>query len=304
MTWLIWRQHRIQAGIAAVLLAAFALPVWITGKHLADRLAACRNTSCGNVFRGLQGINTIVDLTVMVPLLIGVFLGATIIGRELEAGTVALVWTQSTTRRRWLASKLATLFVYTVVVSGVDSVLVTWWSNTHNAMVESRFNGLQFDIQNLSPVGYGLFAASLGLAAGVLWRRTLPAMATTVGGFVGVRLLVELWARPHYMSPVLHVTTLKGPGSAPPSGSLGISSDMTLHGNVLTGPIRLPAGCVSAASRARMDACMQRAGYAFRDVYQPAGRYWTFQWIEFGIFVAFTVVLVAVAVRVLHRRDA
>jgi hypothetical protein len=304
MNWLLWRQHRVQAAIAAALLAAFALPVLMSGRTLADRLDLCRNASCGDVLRGYQGINTIVNLTLIVPLLIGIFLGATIIGRELESGTVALVWTQSVSRRRWLVSKLSTLFVFTLLVSGADSVLVTWWSNTHNALVESRFVGLQFDIQNLAPVGYALFASALGLAAGILWRRTLPAMATTVGGFVAVRLLVELWARPHYLSPVVKLTGFKGGPNDVPFGALSISNDLSLHGHVVNGPVAVPEGCGRAASRADMDACMQRAGYVLRSVYQPASRYWTFQWIEFGIFAALAVLLVAVAVYVLRRRDA
>jgi hypothetical protein len=185
------------------------------------------------------------------------------------------------------------------------SGLVTWWSNTRNATMESRFGGLQFDIQGIAPIGYTVFAAALGLAAGIAWRRTLPAMATTVGGFLGVRILVELFARPHYMSPMTIVTGLKvGPDGGPPSGSLSISTDMTLHGHVVNGAIQPPAGCVSAASRDAMNVCMQHAGYAFREVYQPASRYWTFQWIEFGIFVGLAALLVVTSVVLLRRRDA
>jgi hypothetical protein len=39
-------------------------------------------------------------------------------------------------------------------------------------------------------------------------------------------------------------------------------------------------------------------------VYQPAGRYWSFQFIETGIFVALAVALVAVTVIVMRRHDA
>jgi hypothetical protein len=302
MNWVLWRQHRVQAAIAAVLLAAFAVPVWITGGHLEDQLVACRSgSSCGGVFNGYQAINTLVDVTIMVPLLIGVFWGATIIGRELEAGTVALVWTQSMSRRRWLVSKLATLFAFTTVISGADAALVTWWSNTHNALVESRFTGLQFDIQGLAPVGYSLFACAVGLASGVVWRRTLPAMATTVGAFVGVRLLVELFARPHYMSPIVKLYPMKTADPSP-AGAWRVGTDLLHNGQVVNGPIRL--NCGGAGTRQQMNDCADRLGYRFRVTYQPPGRYWTFQWIEFGIFVALAVLLTALAVLVLRRRDA
>ena len=302
MSWLLWRQHRLHASIAAALLAAFAVPVILTGRHLANQLALCRaGTTCGDLFDSNRSINLVVDLTLMVPLLIGVFWGATFIGRELETGTVALVWTQSTTRRRWLVSKIATLFAFTLLVSGADSVLVTWWSNAHNSLVESRFTGLQFDIQNAAPVGYALFAAGLGLAAGVVTRRTLPAMASTVGGFVAVRLLVELWVRPHYMSPISKVYSFKAMDPTP-AGSLNIGTDLLHDGQVDNGPIRVP--CTRAGTREQMNTCMQHLGYHFRTTYQPANRYWTFQWIEFSIFVGLAALLTAAAVVLLRRRDA
>ncbi|HEY2299961.1 MAG TPA: ABC transporter permease [Jatrophihabitans sp.] len=303
MTWFMWRQHRVQVMIAAALVVAFAVPVWITGRHLADLLQACRTgTTCGGIFQGYQGFNTVVDLTVIVPLLIGVFWGATIIGRELESGTATLAWTQSVTRRRWLISKLGVLFGFTLLCAGAVTGLVTWWSNTHNAIVETRFAGLQFDIQAIAPIGYALFASALGLAAGVLWGRALPAMATTIGGFVAVRLIVELWARPHYLEPITRILSFaKSDGI--PNGASAISTEVTRYGHVVSGPMPAPAQCISATSRPEMNECMHRLGYAIRATYQPAGRFWTFQWIEFGIFAGLAAVLTAVGVIAVLRRE-
>jgi hypothetical protein len=305
MTWLVWRQHRVQVAIAAALIAAFAVPTWITGAHLADKLDACRaGDTCGRLFQHTNGIYTVVVLTVMVPLLIGVFWGATIVGRELEAGTATLVWTQSITRRSWLRSKLVTLFVFTTVVSGADTALVTWWSGPHNSVVESRFDPLQFDIQGIGPIGFALFASAVGLAAGVLWRRTLPAMATTVGAFVGVRLVVELAVRQHYMSPITRITAFnKGPAFDVASGSRVISTDLLLHGHVVQG--ELPGHpCERTLTPEAMGTCMRRLGYQLRTVYQPASRYWAFQWIEFGIFAGLATLSLVVAIVVLRRQDA
>jgi hypothetical protein len=183
------------------------------------------------------------------------------------------------------------------------SALVSWWSYTHNALVESRFGGLQFDIQGVTPVGYTLFASALGFTAGVLWRRTLPAMATTVAGFVGVRLVVELFARPHYRTPVRVLSPLSK-DQRMQQGALNISSMLYAHGHAVTGPVAVSRTCAGASSRAEMNRCMASSGYQLRTVFQPANRYWTFQWIEFGIFVALAAVLLAVGVVVLRRRDA
>ncbi|WAX57887.1 ABC transporter permease subunit [Jatrophihabitans cynanchi] len=304
MNWVLWRQHRAQVAIAAAAVLAFAVPVLITGRKLTDALNACRSgNTCGGLFDGYQTMTTLVNITVAVPLLIGVFWGATIICRELEAGTTALVWAQSITRRRWLWSKLATLLLFTLASSGSVAALVTWWSNTHNAQVESRFNSLQFDIQGVTPVGYALFASALGFLAGVLWRRTLPTMATTIGGFVVVRIAVENYLRPHFVAPLVRSFPMSASGDDVPSGSFIISKELTLHGRVLSGSITPPTGCARSGTRETMNECLNASGFRFRVTYQPGGRFWSFQWIEFGIFAALAVLLVAAGVVVFRRQD-
>lgn len=305
MTWLLWRQHRAQWLAATLVLAALAVPVWITGRHLADALQTCQaDNSCGAVdlFRNYNVIADIVSITVLIPLLVGVFWGCTIVGKELENGTAALAWTQTTTRRAWLRGKLLALFGVTLLGSSALAALVTWWSNAHNVLVESRFGGLEFDLQGLAPVGYSLFSAALGLAAGIIWRRVLPAMATTVAAFVGVRMLVELAWRPHFMAPVTRVTGLDAP-TIHSNGGWYFGEDALLHGHVVTGAIRLPEACAKAVTRQSSSECLGRLGYQLRETYQPANRYWTFQWIEFGIFVGLTIALMVAALLVLRRRD-
>jgi hypothetical protein len=305
MTWLLWRQHRVQLLLAAVALAVFTGPMLVTGRHLADAVTRCGpNHTCGavDVFQGYNVIADVVTLTVMVPLLLGLFWGSTLLGKELESGTATLAWSQSVPRRHWLRTKLLAAFATTLVVSAALTALVTWWSKAHNALIESRFVGIEFDIQALAPVGYSLFSVALGLTAGVLWRRVLPAMATTVVGYIGVRMLVELGLRPHYLAPVRQFSSLKAPGRTT-SGEWDLATDVVRHGHVIAGAFPLPAACRAAASRSEMSSCMDRLGYRMRTTYQPAGRYWTFQWIEFGIFAALAVVLVAVALVVLRRRD-
>ncbi|HEU5008427.1 MAG TPA: hypothetical protein VFT67_15735 [Jatrophihabitantaceae bacterium] len=313
MTWLIWRQHRMQAATAAALLGALAILLAITGVTMAhdyhSAMAACSPSSsiCGdlNLFRGDGAIMDLVNLTVAVPLLIGVFWGATSIGREYDSGTNVLAWTQSVSRRRWLAAKVTTLLVTSLLAGIALSVMVTWWSKTMNAYHGNRFDPLQFDLQGLSPAAYTLFAAALGLLAGVAWRRILPAIATTVGGFVLVRLSIENWVRPHYETAVTVLDSGKGKGGAP-AGAWSFSNDLVHNGHVVTGPIgpiQIPR-CVHLVTRDQMNACLAQSGYHFRSVYQPAGRYWTFQWIEAGIFVGISAMLVAVAVFLVLRRDA
>lgn len=305
MTWLLWRQHRLQAAAAGVLLGALAVLLAITGVVMANdyhsALTTCSQagTDCEGLrlFRGDGAIVDLVNLTVAVPLLIGVFWGATSVGREYDTGTNVLAWTQSVTRRHWLRGKILALLASSVVAGTALSVMVTWWSKTWNAYEGNHFDPLQFDLQGLMPVAYTVFASALGLLAGAVWRRVVPAIATTVAGYLAVRLPIEVYVRPNYASPI---TTTGGM----PDGAWGVSSDLRYHGRVITGPVRIPDGCVGARSRPSMDACMARHGYHFTSTYQPPGRYWTFQWIETGIFVGITALLVTAAVVLVLRRDA
>lgn len=304
MIWLIWRQHRLPAALALVVLAAFAVPAEITGRHLADTFAACRASGCAgyDVFRGYNGMDVIVVLTVAVPLIIGAFWGATLLGKELETGTATLVWTQGVTRAHWLRGKLLTLFGSAFLVSAATAALVSWWSRPHNALVESRFTGVEFDIQGIVPVAYTLFATAVGLAAGVFWRRVLPAMATTVAAFVAIRLIVELAFRPHFRAPATVLGSLGGPPPIP-ADSWQRGTEVLLHGRVVDGPVRVPGSCVGAATRPAMSRCLDALGYQVRTTYQPGNRFWTFQWIESAVFVGLAALLVVAALVALRRRD-
>jgi hypothetical protein len=305
MTWLLWRQHRMQAALATLLLAALGIALAITGVSMAHdysaALAGCARpgSSCQglSLFQNDGLIVNLVNLTVAVPLLIGVFWGATSVGREYESGTTVLAWTQSVPRRRWLRDKVLTVLISALVAGALLAGMVTWWSATLNSAHKNRFEPLQFDLQGLMPAAYTLFAAALGLFAGVLWRRVVPAIATTVAGFVVVRLAIEQWARPNYAQAV----TTDGDT---PSGAWGVRSDFMHFDKVVTGPVRVPDACVNIQVRAPSDTCMARYGYHVTSTYQPAGRYWTFQWIEAGIFVGITALLVTGAVLLVLRRDA
>ncbi|WP_328759276.1 hypothetical protein [Streptomyces sp. NBC_00271] len=50
-----------------------------------------------------------------------------------------------------------------------------------------------FSARGVVPIGY----AALAFALGVLFRRTLPAMATTLAVFTVVQIAMPLWIRPH-----------------------------------------------------------------------------------------------------------
>ncbi len=316
MTWLIWRQHRYQVALASIALAAFAIVVAVTGVHMAatyhGALHSCAATaSCDSVGDGLfNGDGAVIDLvnfTVVVPVLLGLFWGAPLLAREFEEGTHKFVWTQSVTRRAWLSAKVAALLGAAALAGTVLALSVTWWSRTLDLAQHNRF--ARFDIQGIVPVGYALFGAALGLTAGALLRRTLPALAATLALMVGLRLAVATYLRPHYLSAIAKTVSL----TAAKTGIGG--SSWTLHSHIVSpsganasnGDLVavIPGACRSllGTSRARIFACLDSQGFREKVIYQPSNRFWTFQLIETGIFVLLASVLVAVSFR-LVRRDA
>jgi hypothetical protein len=79
--------------------------------------------------------------------------------------------------------------------------MVTWWFSPIDAANANRFGLSMFGLRDIAPLGYAAFAFALGVTAGVLIRRTLPAMATTLVAYVASRLAFTFWVRPHLMSP-------------------------------------------------------------------------------------------------------
>lgn len=322
MTYLTWRQHRPQAVVALALLAAFAVLMVVTGLQAAAQwhaaLAGCSAArACGHlqdIFLGSHAVGFLVVLTLIVPALLGMLLGAPLVAHELEARTTQFAWTQGATRARWLAVRVGWLLLGTAAFAGAVSALVTWWSSPANAQQANGFNPGRFDIMGIAPVGYTVFAVALGIAAGTVVRRVVPAIGITVAGFIAVRAVVFVGLRQHYQAAVTHVYGLTQsfvpPGAAWQTGS-GTLAPHAVRLPMTDGPViganipssAIPGSCRGLADQATL-ACMQSAGFRQFVTYQPAGRYWAFQAIEAGIFVALAAALIAVTFLVLRRRDA
>jgi hypothetical protein len=324
MTWLVWRLHRTQLYIAAALLAALTVLLLVTGLQMASQyhsaVAACgASDSCdtlgSTLFLGSHAVGFLVIMTLGVPALFGLFWGAPLVASELETGTSQFAWMQSVTRKRWLAVTAGEMLLAAAVWGGAVSALVTWWSGPDNALQLDQFKPGRFDIMGIVPVGYALFAMALGLCAGALLRRTLPALAVTLAGFFVARTVVTLWLRPHYMSAV--TVTYKLFSGYTPAGSYWQLAQGILNpaGQLVPAPNGaefdgvpvgyLPFACAAAGRGVPPTASCRQALAAFHGfiTYQPASRYWAFQGIETGIFVALAAVLIAVTAVVLLRRD-
>ena len=335
MTWVVWRQHRNQAYFAAAALAAFAVLMLVTGLQMASQyhseLTLCAAShSCDNLANTLNletpGASLLVTLTVVVPCLLGVFWGGPLVAREFETATSQFAWMQSVSRRRWLTVKVGWALLAAAAWAGAVSALVTWWSSPVNALEQQNFQPAQFDIQGIVPVGYALFAVALGIAAGTLVRRTLPAMAITLVVFTFLRLVIGQDFRSRYMTArtitfsflhLLHHSLLpKGSywlisgGLVGPGGQIASNQGHTGPTLNFSGvPISLsnvPSACRTLVFQAplKFGSCLTAHGYHGLITYQPASRYWAFQGVETGVFVLLAAALIAVTAIVVLRRDA
>jgi hypothetical protein len=311
-----WLQFRAQAAVVAGALALLA----VAAAGLLHRDDA--------VVRVWLGV-----LVVVAPGLIGMFWGAPLVAREFEDGTFRLAWTQSVTRARWMAVKLAVVGLASMATAGLLSLVVTWWCSPLDRAALNQF--ATFDQRDIAPVGYAAFAFTLGVLAGALIRRTLPAMFVTLAVFVAVRLAELTWVRPRLFSPVLRNLVLN-PASTGygQEGTLSVLfSSPTLmpnppdlpntwitslrivnaHGEGLTTRV-LTSTCPgigqgrggaggglgghSKAPQAVVNSlqdCAAKIGTTYHEAlaYQPASHYWPLQWYELAIFLGAALILAA-----------
>jgi hypothetical protein len=326
MTWLVWRQHRQQALAAVIALVAVALFLVPTGRQLHAAfddlgLEACLRAGgppelvapddgCGALserFSGrFQGLALASLLLLFLPVLAGLFWGAPLVAREVEHGTHRLVWTQGVTRLRWATVKLVLVGGGVVLVAAAYALLVGWWIAPLNDATGYRFTWLFFDQQGPVLVGYALFAFALGVLAGTLTGKVLPAMAITLGGFLATRVAVALLLRPRFLPPLRRTYPIVSGDPVVPNQLAG---DWVISRGVYSAQgVKLTPGSGSQVFCDETAASQCLAEYGAdaynQDLFQPADRFWLFQGIETALFVALALVLVLLAVRLVRRRLA
>jgi hypothetical protein len=220
----------------------------------------------------------------------------------------------------------------------------TWWAapisqavidGGHGGPAQSRFSQLNFPIHGITPLGYAAFAFALGVTAGALIRRTVPAMAVTLAIFAALQVAMPLWVRPNLAPPdhtVIPVTSLApaGPAQAGPGGDTFTLYALDIPGQpgawlLSSGPVNAagqaisttPAACASVGTGpgggpqgnaflpgqgpAAFVACLGHHGIREAITYQPASRYWRFQLTETAIYLALALALAGCCFRRLSR---
>ncbi|GAA3284516.1 transporter [Dactylosporangium vinaceum] len=321
MIWFTWRQFRAQTVVAAGAIAALGVLLLATAHIITDLyadVAACTAGCDGAVHTFLTRFHDSaafpVYLTGLVsayalPPLLGVFWGAPLIARELETGTYRLAWNQSVTRTRWLAGRLLFGGAVTAAGSGLLSLAVTVWSRHVDVVSKDRIQPLLYGSRGLVPIGYAVFAFVLGVTIGMLLRRVVPAMATTLAAYAAVAVAMPLWVRTHLVAAVRESTPLtaddiQGLSFSPSKGTMSVrgadvegawtvsTGTFRADGSVFTGPgDPVACGMQTGGSPSRCGEWLATQHLHLDRVYHPDSQFWSLQWAETGLFLGLAALL-------------
>jgi len=323
LAWVTLRQRRGAMIGLGVFLGLFAIYLAVMGflqDHAYAQVAACNSGTVrchqlaqaftndywgGNASVLLSGgAQSVSSLLYVVPVLLGAFLGAPALARELSDGTFRFAWTQGAGRTRWALSTLAVPAAVLVAATGAFTALFSWYYRPflqdHQV---SEMLPLGFTLLGVAFAAWTLFSYALAAFFGALLRRTIPAMALTLVVYVALATLTALDIRPHYMTPVTMPTAsvtnstgwvisqfAKTPGGQP------VSLNYLYN--------HLPASVQNSQNQNAFTDWLTTHHYTQWTTLQPDSRFWPFQLIEGGWLLALSLVLITGTVWLVRRRGA
>ncbi|MFI6930838.1 ABC transporter permease [Streptomyces sp. NPDC050287] len=290
MNWLVWRQHRAAYW---TLLAAAAIAVAVMVYQRQQMITYLQGYDYPHLKDGWENkfdhapLNSTAQLLQLVPILIGVFLGAPLLAGDLESGTAKLVSAQSVSRVRWITTKLGvTALVVVVCTTAVSAAFTWWWSPVKSSSYAlSWYDDAGFDSSGPMPGALSLLTLVGGVAIGMLLRRTLLSMVVTLGFAVALRLV---WS--HFrmsLGNVLTVTTHNGVTgenvfpNLPDSAHLVDQSYLTAAGDTIGW------GSCNQGTEKAMNVCLEKAQVVGWSVdYIPMSQMSSMQWLGASILLA------------------
>ena len=334
MAGVIWWQHRFALAGVVALLGAVAVLMWIAGTTLHQSYAnaiACgssQSPACQEAdlaFVGSYGFLSNGIILQALPALIGAFIGAPLLAREMETGTFRYAWTQGFGRWRWALAKLVSLAVAVTVPAYLVSLVLNWYYQPYFApgnpglgliAYTPFFPGL-FDLRGVAFAAWTLTAFATGALAGMLIRRVVPAIAATLVVYAGLAFAAGGVLREHYLTPLV-TSALNVPPSAWVLGQWWTKGGTVLSRSAVTAAINsgwqavnpAPPGAGSAGAAGKyadyltVVRYLNGHGYTQWTRYQPDSRFWPLQWVEGGWLLVLSAALIAVTVWLVRRRAA
>jgi hypothetical protein len=307
-----------------VALGALAVYVWIVGLQLHHAYVAATTCnpalpSCADLVTNFNFMNHVLvgGYTLqLVPPLIGAFIGAPVLARELETGTFRYAWTQGFGRWRWTLAKLVALAVVVTVAAGAISMLFSWYyqpylATGHQALAlseESPFSSALFDLRGVAFAAWTLVAFAIGGLAGLFIRRVVPAIVASLAAYAALALVAANLLRQHYLTPLV-TSKVNVPSSAwifsqwwTKNGKFAFFGWRDAPHDLVQQCVSVPVGPLGKTAPSTLAQCFAQHGYTQLTTYQPASRFWAFQWIEGAWLLALAALLIAVTVWLVRRR--
>ncbi|MEU8928024.1 ABC transporter [Kitasatospora sp. NPDC048545] len=293
LTWLVWRQHRAAfwtgLAVTATGIACFAYQRASMMEYLSGigwPTPTSPNWSAGFETYDSRLSTTSSLLGLLMPVLVGVFLGAPLIANDLEHGTGKLVTSQAVSRSSWLARKLGmAVLVVTMCTSALSAAFGWWWGPVSKE--NKALYWLAGSATGPAPVALTLFTMVGGVAIGMVLRRTLLSMVVTFGFAVAVQLV---WASRWLDLGHLVTVTMRdgvGNGTFPnlPEGAYD------MHQSYLTGAGELLAhGTCAMETQRVINECLARNDIVGWSVdYLPPSELSPMLWTGSAILLALTV---------------
>jgi hypothetical protein len=326
LAWVTQRQRRGAFTGTGVLLGVFAVYLLIMGilaHHAYAAVAACHPaaaTRCQQLATSFRrdywggsgpvlasgGAQTVTSLLFAVPPLLGAFVGAPLLARELESGTFRFAWTQGAGRTRWTLATLLLPAAVLVAATGAFTALFYWFFRPFLAAGQvSEMLPLAFGLLGVAFAAWTLLSFALSAFLGALLRRTVAAIGITIVVYILLAIATATAIRPHYATPVtvpgwgsqgsgwVISTWAKAPdGAALSQGALG---GLTQH---------LPASVQNSPSPDAFTNWLTQHGYTLWTSLQPDWRFWQFQLTEGGWLLAVSALLIAGTVWLVRKRAA
>jgi hypothetical protein len=200
--------------------------------------------------------------------------------------------------------------------AGACGVVVSWFYQPYFATGNQTL-GLNemppfvtlFSLRGVAFPAWTLAAFVIGALAGMLIRRVVPAIAATLAVYAGLAVAAAGFLREHYLTPLV-TSSPNLPGTAwiisqwwTKDGRFAFAGDppFSLLNQFCAAPSAQGQRKPSSGTFAQ---CLAPHGYTQWTSYQPASRFWPFQWIESGWLLALSALLISAAVWLVHRRAA
>ncbi|MBO0837896.1 MAG: ABC transporter permease subunit, partial [Actinobacteria bacterium] len=266
--------------------------------------------------------------TLALPGVAAVFIGAPMIARGYETGSLRFALTQGVRRARWVVPQFLVAAAAGVVACVVAALIGTWWLNLYHGpyiLAPWRWNTILFNITPVMLPCWLLLGISIGALAAVTVRRIVPAMAATLASAVALAIaadrlrllpnaLLAFGAHTARQSGALWtVCSSSGCIFGDPAGQAyraGIIAKgwFTHAGQRLTASqaadlaARIPHNGMNAPSAAYLGRWLAARHYTYWISFQPDSHYWLFQGAQAALLVTLAVALGALAIWLLVRR--